>query len=125
MRKGLVYFEVEGEPRAWKRIKRSFTGGKFVAYEDKQSTAHKEAVALIAKSRGLEVMPKTSSLALVLKFVCETKRRIDIDNLIKQIFDALSFSFDDSQVMEVYAVKQIGAGKGNGKTTVQIWELNV
>jgi Holliday junction resolvase RusA-like endonuclease len=86
---------VEGEPRSKARPRFSGTGR---VYNDKKQRDHEKGLQWAMKVECRK--PFRSNVAIACIFYRSTKHRIDLDNLLKQIFDAANniFWLDDMQV---------------------------
>jgi len=86
--------------------KQSFRYAKHHGYIDPRVTAWQQEVA--ATARLAFDKPYTGWLSVTLVFVMPNKRRVDVDNLSKNVLDALKgiAYADDSQVLRLCASKR-------------------
>ena len=99
----MTQFVVPGPPVAKGRPRfsrgRTFTPPRTVAYEAKvRAAARRARVPLLAGPVVLEV-----------DFYLATARRVDLDNLVKGVADAINGAayLDDAQVVRIVATKQV------------------
>lgn len=93
-----------GEPIPAVRV----TGKSLWTPRAKRYAAYKKALAEYIQAQSRERM--SGKLALVATYYRSTKRRCDIDNLLKSTMDALTLAGvigDDSQIEAVFAVKEL------------------
>lgn len=86
--------------------RRSRYGG---VYLSKETVTFKKEVWLLAKEKKISMFSKDKFLSIEIDMHPPDKRKRDIDNINKQIFDALMFSgiiFDDSQFVELKVSKK-------------------
>jgi Holliday junction resolvase RusA-like endonuclease len=108
-------FVVHGEPRPKARPRfgkgRAFTDADTVAYECK--------VAFYA--RAARVQKLSGPVVLGVNFYLGNKRRVDCDNLLKALKDALNGVAwgDDSQVVELHASKSVDPSDPRTVVTVE------
>ena len=105
--------------RLWRTTKHGRT------YQPAEVVAWKRTAAWTAKSIGIEPItgPVGVRIALLPRMTVRgkaTKRRIDLDNAIKAVLDALNgvAYADDSQVIDIHA--RIGQPVLNGGLTVEV-----
>jgi len=110
-----VKFIVPGQPVPLARA-RLGKFGRF--YTLKKCLEWQRKVHLFATAAGLRKTDKAIAIKAV--FYRSDNRRLDIDNLQKNLFDALRYFFDDSQIIEVHVAKR-GCEKGAERTEVEIW----
>jgi len=97
----VAFVVVDGEPRS-KARPRFTSGGK--VYSDKKQVAHAKGLAWAFRS--VIKSPLDGGCALVCSFFLSDYRRIDVDNLLKQVLDAANkvVFHDDYQVSAVLGV---------------------
>jgi len=112
-------FTVFGEPVPWARAGRF---GKITFTPKKVKDAEK-MIGLACRSAMHGRKPSKAMISMVISFYRGTKRRVDIDNLIKLVLDGLNSVawVDDAQVMHLTAIKVLG--DSNPRTIVQISEM--
>lgn len=69
--------------------------------------------------------PVDIPVGLAIEFFCATRRKADLDNLVKLVTDACNQIVydDDSQIEEITARVHRGVGKANAKTQVMFYDL--
>lgn len=102
-----VQFMVPGEPVAKGRPRVGRNG----AYTPSRTLVAEEHVGWCFRAARGQRAPQDSLIRVDVEFVVGTRRRVDIDNLAKTVLDALNgLAFgDDSQVVELHAVKRLAA----------------
>jgi crossover junction endodeoxyribonuclease RusA len=95
-----------GEP-APKQRPRVGAGG--IVYTPAKTQAAEEAIRWQLLSQ--KVQPATGPVAVTLEFRTSTRRRVDLDNLVKLVLDAANgYAWaDDAQVVELHATVQRGS----------------
>ena len=80
-------------------------GGRAHTYTPQKTHTYEHQVAVAAVRAGVRLFP--GPVSLFIDFYLPTRRRLDLDNLLKTVMDALNCVAyaDDSQVEEVFAVK--------------------
>lgn len=93
-------FHVPGNPRSWKRAAR----GKGFTYVDPESAMYRNLVALSAVAARPEGWDRARRFFLSLEVTLPTRRPCDLDNVTKQVGDALNGVIweDDSQLDELH-----------------------
>lgn len=84
-----------------------------------------EVYARVLEQHGI-FKPLTGPLKATVELHLPDKRKRDIDNYFKALFDALAHAsvfLDDSQIMELYAIKVPKTGGEKGKTCVIFEQL--
>jgi Holliday junction resolvase RusA-like endonuclease len=118
-----VVFEVSGEPVPKGRPRMTKTGH---VYTPKKTATYERKVALLATiaRQGAHRKPFTGPVGISAVFRFGTKRRIDIDNVLKAVLDSLNGILyeDDSQVMEIQVRKVMGSDEPGAHIVVT--ELN-
>lgn len=128
-----VSFSCNGAPRGKGRPRLSTRGGFARAYTDPLTVAYEKSIAEIAKAAMGGGDPYTGALSVSLRFrlpvpASMSKRqrarilageeayygRIDLDNMIKAVWDSLNGIVfgDDSQVVRLFATKEAHATPG-------------
>jgi crossover junction endodeoxyribonuclease RusA len=97
-------FIVPGNPVPYQRAASKKGGGRYTPQRSRAFRERVQVYALKAKVRRL-----TGPLVLTLHFYRADERRVDIDNLTKQIADALNGIawHDDEQITQLMAQKAI------------------
>jgi len=117
----MIQFTIDGEPASKERARvtprGTYTPAKTVAAEQKIAWLFRAA------ARGWKV-DKDSHFTVTCVFTCGTKRRRDIDNMLKLILDGLNGVCwaDDNQVTEIAAIKEYGTPAGTFVTIYRIGE---
>jgi Holliday junction resolvase RusA-like endonuclease len=106
-----IIFLVSGEPRAKQSTRfdghgHAHTDPKVKAWQDHVSARAREAM------QGRE--PLTGPVAVRAVFVLGNKRRVDCENLVKAVNDAMNgiVFVDDHQVVSLHVVKHVKANPG-------------
>ena len=102
---GRVLFKamLEGEPLPWPRAR---TGQQGQHYLPRAFSAHRDALAWKMREALIEDGSIfTGDVGLLLGFFRSTRRRVDIDNLLKAVMDAGNGTTwaDDSQIVHIVA----------------------
>lgn len=103
----VVGVEVEGEPVAHARPRL----GKYSTYTPKKTRDYRELLAWHIRSDYREEIDNVNRFGLRVFFYRSNHVRIDIDNLIKSVMDAITSAgiwHDDSQLQEVVAEVTLG-----------------
>lgn len=80
-----IFIEIEGEPRSKARPR--FAGGKGRRpYSDKKQVAHERTLRILMKA--VVRKPLVGTVAIACMFYRSSNRRVDLDNLLKQVLDA-------------------------------------
>ena len=95
-------FEIPGEPVPKGRPRATRHG---VVYTPKRTKEWEKAVFVAAKQSRIPKM--SGDLTVIVEFYRKSRRRTDLDNLIKGVMDALNRVAwdDDSQVVKIMATK--------------------
>lgn len=109
---------VPGDPRSKGRPR--FANGR--AYTPKETTDAEKTIRDAWRSSGED--PFEFDVLVDVSFYLATRRRKDLDNLVKLVLDALNGEAfrDDSQVVEINA-RKIFSDKDNARTEVTLREL--
>lgn len=94
-------FHVPGNPRSWKRAAR----GKGFTYVDEDSAAYRNLVVLCARDAcDVRHWDRGRRFAMAIEAAFPTRGRTDLDNIAKQVGDALNGIVwdDDSQIDELH-----------------------
>ena len=93
--------EIEGKSAPRPRV------GKYGVYNPKSYTEYKDILSTMAKMAMAGSQPLEGDLTLSVVFGRKTRRRADIDNLLKGVMDALNkiVYLDDSQITSLQAKK--------------------
>lgn len=116
----LFEFTVWGEPRPKQRPKH----GKHNTYTPKRTREAEDAVSAAFRLAYPLAVPSVEHLRLDAVFYRKHRTRVDNDNLLKLVTDALNglAYADDSQLFETYARKSLGHGD-RARTEVRIFLL--
>jgi len=116
------HFEVPGQPQAWKRVKQFASHGKSWSYNPNENVNSQKTIRDYAMASGVKITDSLVKLSIIFymkrpkslmkksspkeSFPCI--KRPDLDNLVKQYLDALTFVAyrDDSQVYSLIAEKR-------------------
>ncbi|WP_449281216.1 RusA family crossover junction endodeoxyribonuclease [Leucobacter sp.] len=115
-----VAFTVGGEPLPKSRP-RAKAGQR--AFTPKPTRDAEKRVAGAFRSTHPGFAPLTGRLMFVVTFYRATRRRVDVDNLVKLCTDALNevAYVDDEQIEEIHAKRIYGAGD-TARTIIRIFE---
>lgn|SRR5574343_832218 len=109
-----IYFQAFGVPVP----KQSFRYTKNGGYIEPRVKNWQTVVSLAARQAVAQIpgmwMPYTGELVVTLIFTLPTRRRVDCDNLSKNVLDSLTGLLwnDDSQVIDLHIRKQYGNPPG-------------
>jgi Holliday junction resolvase RusA-like endonuclease len=111
-------FVVRGDPRSKGRPR--FANGR--AYTPKETTDAEKLIRDAWRETGAD--PFNYDVLVDVSFFLATRRRKDLDNLVKLVLDALNKEAfpDDSQVVEINA-RKIFSDKENARTEIALTEL--
>ena len=116
-----VYFTVDGPPvpKGRPRIVKGHT------YTPPRTKAYEAAVGYAALAARTWDAPTDKPVSVVAWFYMPNRRRVDIDNLIKALFDGMQGSLlvDDGQVVDVEAHKFLD--RDNPRAEVRVREVVV
>ncbi|WP_078345061.1 RusA family crossover junction endodeoxyribonuclease [Mycobacteroides chelonae] len=103
-------FIVPGEPVSKARPRFGVRRGRIVTYSDPAMVAAERKVAAAYRAAALPGPPHSGEVMLRATFYCGTRRRKDLDNMIKLVSDALNGVAyeDDSQVVSIAATVHRG-----------------
>ncbi len=119
-RQCILEMTVPGEPVPWQRagrnVGRSFTPMKVLN--------HQNVVQLMAFAAGIRTMTRLPVI-LDTDFFMGNKRKVDLDNLVKCVMDALNgrVYVDDSQIVALFAAKLVD--RETPRTEVRVWTVDV
>ena len=110
-----ISFTIPTEPLSQPRPR--LVNGHFLS-NDKRTLAYKNLVKSIASEVFNEMLE--GEICAKIKFYRATKRRIDLDNLLKPILDSLNgIAYkDDSQVTEIIALKYVDKSNPRAEVTI-------
>lgn len=111
-------FEVPGEPVPKARPRFTLKAGRARVYTPGRTEAFEKRVRFFALAA--KVRPTKEQVVLSVAFYLGSRRRVDLDNLVKGVKDALNGAAwnDDSQVVQLFASKQVD--KANPRCVVTI-----
>lgn len=116
-RLGVYRFCIKGPPvpKARPRVTERRT------YTPKGTIAYERSVHVMAR---VHKIPRLRACHVAMTFFLPTKRRVDIDNLIKAVLDGLNGAAyeDDSAVFSVAAAKKLD--REQPRTMIEIYPLN-
>lgn len=97
---------LDGDPVSYQRARTSGRGGHFYTSEKLRSYTKSLIYAIKEQGGGISfAQEKDMTFGVHAKFYRSTRQRVDLDNLLKTILDAVSqsgFWVDDSRVHEIY-----------------------
>ncbi|AMU55781.1 RusA family crossover junction endodeoxyribonuclease [Mycobacteroides abscessus] len=116
-------FVVPGEPVSKARHRVGRRNGRIVTYSDPKMVAAEKAVAAAYRKAAVPGPPLDVPVMLLARFYCETRRRKDLDNLLKLVSDALNgvAYVDDAQVEKIAA--EVHRGDPNPRSEVWVIPL--
>ncbi len=97
----MISLVVPGDPVAKARARTTRNKGTYTPARTREAT---ERVAWAARAAMAGRPPTTEPVVVSLRFYCKTRRRPDVDNLTKLVFDACNriIFADDCQVAELH-----------------------
>jgi len=113
----ILEMTVAGEPVPWQRAARS--GHR--SYTPAKVLAHERKIELMTLAKTLSVTRRP--VILDVDFFMGNKRRVDLDNLIKCVADALNGAawVDDSQIICLFAAKFVDPERP--RTELRVWAV--
>lgn len=112
-------FCIPGPPKPKERPRVVRVKGRLVTFTPKKSLKYEHLVGMCARSAGVRELEGPVSLDA--SFYLPTKRRMDLDNLLKAVLDGLNgiAYADDSQVCEVKARRSVDSENPRAVVTVR------
>lgn len=103
-------FTVPGEPVSKARPRFGVRRGRIVTYSDPKMVAAERAVAAAYRAAAIPGPPLAGPVMLLARFYCATRRRKDLDNMLKLVSDGLNgvAYLDDAQVEKIVATVHRG-----------------
>lgn len=120
----VAHFTIIGEPQSKSRARVTSRNGKVHAYTPRQTELAEDAVAWQFKAAGGRGPDGAKTFGVFAVFLCGTRQRRDVDNMLKLILDGLNKIAwaDDSQVTEVSGRLTRGVPKDEARTEVIVYE---
>lgn len=118
---GTVMFTIDGEPMSKQRPRFNPKSGR--AYTPAQTRNVEREIAETYLSGGHKVFD--GSIGVELTFFMGTKRRKDIDNLVKTVLDALNgVAFTDDHLVHVLSAVKFFSTPDKARTVVKIYRID-
>jgi len=116
----MIRFTVPGNPIPKGRPRTVKRGGQTVTFTPRRTAEYAEAVALVARRAMAGEPPLEGALSVRVRFYRRDRRRVDGDNMTKNVLDAMNgiVYLDDSQVVDCRWTKHVD--RADPRAEVQI-----